>query len=160
MPANTFELKVGLLGHVSVGKTTGLNALLQGKFSEVSMKRTTAGINRFRLSSRKQPAIDAVEEIDRKKGRHHSAPDTLNEITEDNAKLRQSNMVQEKVFDIELNEPLLNDIREDTRLSIVDIPGINEAGASNAYLNFVEKTWDTYDAMIVVMVSHLCWSSE
>jgi GTPase SAR1 family protein len=51
MISQTFEIKVALLGYVSVGKTTVLNALLKDKFSEVSMRRTAAGVNFFRVSS-------------------------------------------------------------------------------------------------------------
>lgn len=42
-----FEIKVTLLGHVSVGKTTVLNALFQDYYSEVSRRPTTAGVNLF-----------------------------------------------------------------------------------------------------------------
>lgn len=172
MLAQNFEIKVGLLGYVSVGKTTGLNALFQGKFSEVSMKRTTAGINFFRVSSLTKPPkrtktsgsanYDSMDWQDldgatTASGDSESscvdADDTLKEITTDNAKLRESNELQEKIFDIELDEPLLKDMRDDTRLVIVDIPGINEAGTRKLYLDYVEKTWDTYDAMVVIMVS-------
>ena len=51
MKPYSFEIKIDLLGHVSVGKTTLLNALLGDKFSEVSKRRTTSGINHFRISS-------------------------------------------------------------------------------------------------------------
>lgn len=179
MLSESFELKVGLLGYVSVGKTTGLNALLQQKYGEVSMKRTTAGINMFRLSSlSKSPKRTKRSPTKRKTARSTvedpmdcqdsmstaseseasddssciRASDALLEIAADNAKLRKSNEIQEKMFDIALDEPLLQDMRDDTRIVLVDIPGINEAGSSNVYLDYVEKTWDTYDAMIVVMV--------
>ncbi len=36
MKNHNFEIKVALLGHVSVGKSTVLNALLRDKFSEAS----------------------------------------------------------------------------------------------------------------------------
>ena len=44
-----FEIKVALIGYVSVGKTTVLNALFREKFGEVSMRRTTAAVNFFCL---------------------------------------------------------------------------------------------------------------
>jgi len=34
---------------------------------------------------------------------------------------------------------------------LVDIPGINEAGSSQKYKNYVNEKWDTFDAAIVVM---------
>jgi GTPase SAR1 family protein len=47
MIAHSFEIKILLLGNVSAGKTTVLNALFRDKFGEVSMKRTTAGSTIF-----------------------------------------------------------------------------------------------------------------
>eukprot|EP00525_Craspedostauros_australis_P007546 CAMPEP_0198132054 /NCGR_PEP_ID=MMETSP1442-20131203/57545_1 /TAXON_ID= /ORGANISM="Craspedostauros australis, Strain CCMP3328" /LENGTH=38 /DNA_ID= /DNA_START= /DNA_END= /DNA_ORIENTATION= len=38
MKCNQFEIKIAVMGYVSVGKSTVLNALLGKKFSEVSMK--------------------------------------------------------------------------------------------------------------------------
>ena len=171
MLSQTFEIKIGLLGHVSVGKTTGLNALLQEKFSEVSMKRTTAGINLFRISSLAKSAKRS--KISTNTGNDESmdwqevneaastgsetsyakASNTLQETTSDNARLRATNELQEKVFDIELDEPFLKDMRDDTRLVLVDIPGTNEAGTQKMYQDYVSSTWDSFDAIIVVMVS-------
>ena len=45
------EIKVALLGNLSAGKSTVLNALFKDTYSEVSMGRTTAGINYFRLKN-------------------------------------------------------------------------------------------------------------
>ena len=182
MLSQAFEIKVGLLGHVSVGKTTGLNALFQEKFSEVSMKRTTAGINLFRVSSlvaksakraklsttntAKDESMD-WQEINEAASTgsdtsYAKASDTLQETTSDNARLRTTNELQEKVFDIELDEPLLKDMRDDTRLVLVDIPGTNEAGTQKIYQDYVSSTWDSFDAMIVVMVSSgpVCLASK
>jgi len=145
MISQTFEIKVALLGHVSVGKTTVLNALFQDKFSEVSMRRTTAGINHFRISFCTNEK-SGVSNGDVK----NTAKQTLGEITEDNFTLRMKNTIQEKHFDININEPFVQ-MRDDTQLVFVDIPGINEAGSSKLYLDYVTDSWDTFDCVIVVM---------
>jgi GTPase SAR1 family protein len=44
------EIKVALLGNVSAGKTTVLNALIQNKYGEVAKKWTTSGANYFYLN--------------------------------------------------------------------------------------------------------------
>jgi GTPase SAR1 family protein len=49
LTTDKFEIRVALVGYVSVGKTTVLNAIFRDKFSEVAQKRTTAGINFFRI---------------------------------------------------------------------------------------------------------------
>ena len=58
-----FEIKIAFIGHVSVGKTTVLNAILRDKYGEVSMRRTTAGVNYFRICTQLD---DEVEEDPRK----------------------------------------------------------------------------------------------
>jgi GTPase SAR1 family protein len=173
MIAHSFEIKIALLGNVSAGKTTVLNALFRDKFGEVSMKRTTAGVNYFRIATA-TPKEDStgtpVEEVatgtpvadSPPKGPlqaqewssladdPRSATSTLKEITEDNIKLRESNQVQEKWFDVELPNELCP-IRKDTKLVVVDIPGINEAGSCDKYMKYVKEKWATFDCVVVVM---------
>jgi len=140
----SFEIRVALIGYVSVGKTTILNALLRDKYSEVSMKRTTAGVNLFRLH------FDSENKEQWMKDEPRSAESTLDEISKDNKSLRDSNKVQEKVFDIEVEETFF-EMRENTKIVLVDIPGINEAGASNKYKNYVDENWHTFDCVVVAM---------
>ena len=45
-----YTLHIALLGNVSVGKTTVLNALFRDRYGEMSKKRCTAGINFFHLN--------------------------------------------------------------------------------------------------------------
>ncbi|CAJ1957801.1 unnamed protein product, partial [Cylindrotheca closterium] len=138
----TFQIKVALIGNVSAGKTTVVNALFRDKFGEVSMKRTTAGINEFAISSRNEWALVSDAPRD-----SHSV---LKEITQDNLELRTSEEVKTKRFEIELDEALC-DMRKDTQLVVVDIPGINEADMSKKYKNYVESHWNTFDCVVVVM---------
>ena len=174
MIKQSFEIKVALLGHVSVGKSTVLNALLQDKFSEVSMRRTTAGVNFFRISPvnkvaketnctqsqsighvtniQKGPSDNALPDDVQYStaGDPRSAASTFTEIKSDNATLRAIPGVQTKTFDIELDTHLC-DMRPDTTLVIVDIPGVNEADSSKKYLDYVNEQWHTFDCVIVIM---------
>jgi GTPase SAR1 family protein len=157
MIAHSFEIKIALLGNVSAGKTTVLNALFRDKFGEVSMKRTTAGVNYFRIakatlneSDSAQKGPPQAQEWSSIADDPRSATSTLKEITEDNIKLRESNQVQEKWFDIELPNELCP-MRKDTKLVIVDIPGINEAGSCDKYMKYVKEKWATFDCVVVVM---------
>mmetsp|Transcript_19929 Transcript_19929/g.56449 ORF Transcript_19929/g.56449 Transcript_19929/m.56449 type:complete len:672 (+) Transcript_19929:286-2301(+) len=174
MKCNQFEIKVALLGYVSVGKSTVLNALLGKKFSEVSMKRTTAGINYFKIVNPKpdgnddgdDPAAstkgnrstaskasnerwyDASDEVAQDSIQTHSA--ILSKITKDNQELRASNKIQERLFNINVDTPIVA-MRTDTNLVVVDIPGINEAGTAKIYKKHVADKWSTFDCAIVVM---------
>jgi GTP-binding protein EngB required for normal cell division len=84
-----------------------------------------------------------------------SAEETLKEITQDNQiKLSQSGgPVQEKWFEIELEQEIV-EMRPDTKLVLVDIPGLNEAGVvhvENSYQKWVQDHWHTFDCAVIVM---------
>jgi predicted GTPase len=42
-------------------------------------------------------------------------------------------------------------MRKDTKLTIVDVPGLNEAGTKAVYKEYVSDKWDTFDCVVVVM---------
>lgn len=153
-----FEIHVAVIGYVSVGKTTVINALFGEEYGEVAMKRTTSVVNYFRISASQgatasgsasqdeDPEDDSVE-VDPKK---LSASATLKETTADNAAFRNSQVVKKRSFDISLDEDL-HKMRPDTKLVIVDVPGMNEAGTSSKYKDFVNDNWHTFDIVVVVM---------
>ena len=137
------------------------------------MRRTTAGINLFRISaksanpSNKRAKVTVEEEgtadedttdedttdeeMEWSPEDTRSAISTHTEVMADNAVLRQTNnTIQEKVFDIELDRHLC-DMLPDTKLVLVDIPGVNEAGSSDMYMKYVQKEWNSFDCVIVVM---------
>ena len=137
----------------SVGKSTVLNALLGDKFSEVALKRTTAGVNFFRIIQPKEHDGTDPEDgwstigDDRKL---QEADVVHDEIAKDNAELRSSEKVEEKTFDIRVRYPIC-EMRTDTQLVLVDIPGINEADSSKKYKDYVESKWKTFDCVVIVM---------
>ena len=157
-----FEIRVLLMGNVSAGKTTVLNALFRDMYGEVSMKRTTAAANVFRLSfsSSQSPSPVATASaspndwttISKSNQGTSKETTTLEQIKTINASLRQQTLgqVEEMIFDVELEEPLC-DMHKDTRLIIVDSPGINEAGTESKYQDYIEQKWDTFDCAIIVM---------
>jgi GTPase SAR1 family protein len=181
MKTPTFEIRVALLGYVSAGKSTVLNALLQGKFSQVGMRRTTAGVHHFRLHTkpneehedddtsyadkpredeRDKENIDRSETADTASVMNESwgsepedmldAAGTLQKIARDNSRLRETNQLQESTFDVELDEPLCP-MRPDTKMVLIDIPGLNEAGSNDLFRGYVNDKWDTFDCVIAVM---------
>jgi GTPase SAR1 family protein len=182
------EIKIAVIGYVSVGKTTVLNALFRDRYSHVYMTPTTAAVNNFRIStssSSKQKApprndsqepgkrkADTMEDEDEDDDEDEdmmvdadattsprTADSTLKEITADNAALRNSHTVQEKTFDIELQQDLCK-MRPDTKLVLVDIPGINEAGASHKYRDYVTDHWHAFDCVVCVLDGTLGVNTE
>jgi GTPase SAR1 family protein len=135
-----FDIKVALIGYVSVGKTTVLNALLHDKYGKVAMGRATASVNNYCVSTTKPSSPKTVV----------SATEILKKTIRENARLRSSNTVEEAWFGVKLDKPIC-EMRDATSLVVVDIPGINEAGASSKYKDFVVNHWHTFDCVVVVM---------
>ncbi|KAG7351279.1 small GTP-binding domain protein [Nitzschia inconspicua] len=158
MKTSTFEIRVAVIGNVCAGKTTVLNALLGDKFSETSLKRTTAGVNLFYLVQPQEKDVSADKDCEEQlewavlenQQAPRSAESIHTEICADNRSLRSSNEVVEKAFTIQVTEPIC-EMRHDTQLVLVDIPGINEADSSLKYKKYVEANWGTFDCVIVVM---------
>jgi predicted GTPase len=151
-----FDLNVAIIGNVSAGKSTLLNALLRAKYSEVAMKRTTAGVNYFRLhkkppdvkleelASTSDESVDGVETT-------KTPSSTLQEISSDNEVLREKDVIQEKYFDVEMEENICSDMHDEIRLVLVDTPGINEAQTGSKCKDYLISKWRTFDCVIVVM---------
>ena len=170
MDSNKFALKIAVIGHVSVGKSTLLNAIFGGKFSEVSKRRTTAGINHFHLScniksdqtkDEEEGLSDIPEEDNADIELKPEAPDdmsdniktqseTLAEITQDNTELRRVKIIQNKNFHISVDE-MPFEMHHDASLTFIDIPGLNEAGTQDLYTKYVTETWYTYSGILLVM---------
>ncbi|CAB9505889.1 unknown protein [Seminavis robusta] len=143
------EIKVAILGHVSVGKTTVLNAILGDKFGEVSMRRTTAGINFFRIVPSTEATTEQLSKDWLKEEGIKTADKVHEEIEESNKKLRAAQQIEEKWFNV-ARDPLC-EMRENTSLVLVDIPGINEADSNSIYMNYVQTNWKSFDCVVVVM---------
>ena len=120
------------------------------------MKRTTAGVNFFKIN---QPTKDEESESNAEDGwskigddcrKTKDANDVHREITKDNEELRSSSIVEDKTFDIRIRHSICK-MRKDTQLVLVDIPGINEAESSKKYKEYVESNWKTFDCVVLVM---------
>ena len=131
-----------------------LNALLGDKFSEVALKRTTAGVNFFNISQPTEESDtnpdDGWSKVEDEGRKIQEAEDVHEEISKDNEELRSSWIVEEKTFNIRIRHPICK-MRKDTQLVLVDIPGINEAESSRKYKEYVESNWNTFDCVVLVM---------
>ena len=144
---------------VSAGKSTVLNALLGDKFSKVALKRTTAGVNFFRIIQSKKRKRTESDDANSEDGLStiadddkeiRGADDINKEISSDNKELRSCDAVTERTFDIRVGYPIC-EMRKDTQLVLIDIPSINEADSSKKYKDYVKSNWKTFDCVVLVM---------
>jgi GTPase SAR1 family protein len=82
-----------------------------------------------------------------------TAEQTLQAISVDNAVVthHKGTIVPETTFDIAPRRDILGDMRNDTKLVLVDIPGVNDVGSTDRYVNYVNDNWDTLDCVVVVL---------
>jgi GTPase SAR1 family protein len=146
-----FDIKVALMGYVSAGKTTVLNTLLRDKFGEVAMRRATASVNYYCVVATNSSASSSPTQGDWSPAQ--TATEILQQTIHNNHRLRyaEADDVEEAWFDVELEHALCDNMRDDTRLVVVDIPGINEAGSKSKYKDYVANKWHTFDCVMVVM---------
>jgi len=131
---------------------------LGDKFSQVALKRTTAGVNFFRIIQPTEQDGDEADDSHPEEGwstieddRKIQDADTIHfEIEKDNKMFRLSDTVNEKTFDVQVRHPICK-MRKDTQLVLIDIPGINEAESSKKYKEYVKSNWNTFDCVVVVM---------
>jgi len=162
-----FDINIVVLGCESTGKTTVVNALCGGEYSEANYGRTTEGINIFRLSKvpeKEVMCIDLEEDASSKRSpsanldetrcnkRSRNIELTFNKIKENNEALRQSRKRgQESKFDIALNELPIT-MRNDAQLVITESPGLNVSKDINKDARaYIEDKWASFDAALLVM---------
>lgn len=171
------EIRIAVYGYVSSGKTTTVNALFGEQYGEVSMQSTTSCVNFYRIvptttakptKKRNAPtqatnqtenatvALVADSDEDSKPNKTEGeticeAKTLLQQSIADNKIFRDSDVVQEKFHNVQLRENLHEKMRDNVSLVVVDIPGINEAGTSSKYKDYVNNKWHSFDAVISVM---------
>ena len=168
MKSPSFEIKIAFCGYVNAGKSTLVNALLQQKYAEVSMNRTTLGVNSFRVFLNKgEKDVEEFETLSSKSTEEsetgavttwsvgpeklQSAEETHRIIAQVNADARETNEIQELTFDIEVREAIC-DMRDDTQLVVVDLPGItNATNEKDIHVKYLNAKWDSYDCVVVVL---------
>lgn len=117
------------------------------KATNEGLEPTTEGINYFRIT---QPDIGAKWSAkDDELLRQVDA--VYKEISKDNQELRSTDDVLEKTFDIRVNHPIC-EMRKDTQLVLIDIPGIDERKLrSKDDKVFLKWNWKTFDCVVVVL---------
>jgi GTPase SAR1 family protein len=169
MKSPTFEIKIAFCGYVNSGKSTLVNALLQQKYSEVSMNRNTLGVNSFRIFTKKDTiarwgVFDSVSSSSSKKENDVKVgtpwfvvPENLQTVNEVyqvianvNSAPRGTTKIEESTFDIEVPEAIC-DMREDTQLVVLDLPGFTFDESDHAYKSYLCTHWDSFDCVVVVL---------
>jgi len=79
----------------------------------------------------------------------------LQEISTDNRELgniESIEIVKEKTFQVAIDYSIC-EMRGDTKLVLVDIPGFNKTESSKKYRDYLESKWATFDCVVVVIMA-------
>jgi GTP-binding protein EngB required for normal cell division len=142
----------------SVGKSTIINALLRGHYCPTSVTKETQCISKFRIHVKnptrmgKRKVDGSLVDLCEGSGQTAESVRIHNELKENNDRLRESEKLEEKLETVYV-ESFLGEIRQDTMLSLIDIPGLNEGDADKkkSYLEWVNNNWSQFDCVVLVI---------
>lgn len=140
------KILIPVVGFENAGKSTVINALLQGEYSQASLLVCTKAVYHFPID-----AIDTIESFIFK---------TVSQINQEvkavNARVK--NKLTSKWFPIKLRTPLCQNMMENTQLEIVDVPGWKESSASQdpgtsecVAKDYITSNWNTFGLVLVVL---------
>lgn len=138
-------IHIALLGPVSAGKTTLLNALLVARYGDMAMARTT------------MTEVIYYESSDQKlteTGDIHAKNSSVNKALYEKAK--SANLTAADLKPIEhfvppVHELLVGKLHSNVRLAIHDLPGLNDAQTKNIYYEYVTNNFHKYNIVILVL---------
>ena len=145
------EIRIALLGNVSVGKTTVLNALFKDKFGEVNKNRCTAGVNYFRIKTKNKTPGGGLLNGHGTARTSIPAQTVHKTISQNNATLRGSSTVEEARFEVAVEPFITVDEKISPDLVVIDVPGLNESRSADMYKQWVREHFAELDFVILVM---------
>ena len=138
------NVNICILGCVSAGKSTILNAMFCQDFSESKIKRTTMMPTAFVETrnakiSQSQPVISQhISDINKQ----------IIEMTEKGQALNLAQFGNHMIFNV---DKLDIKISKDFNVSIFDIPGLNDARTKEQYFNYLRNNFYLFNIVIFVV---------
>lgn len=138
------DINIGLLGCVSVGKTTFLNAIAGYQYSDTEIKKTTM-IPQVYLESQTQ--INNAWDI-RKINRDFNGL-IANQINNNQFDISQCQAIYHRIERIyDLFDSVVVDPR--IKFNIYDIPGLNDSASKNIYFQWIKNNIELFDIIIFI----------
>jgi small GTP-binding protein len=141
------QINIAIVGPVSAGKSTLMNALFANQYSDMKIKRTTMTPQIY-LETNNQPK-DMVELSKEILENNREVNQTLMKKSESNEKILQSDIAESKYFIPRVHK--LVKMPSDVYLTIYDIPGLNDSQTKNIYFQYVNENFYKFDLVIFVI---------
>lgn len=137
------SINIAIIGAVSAGKSTLLNALFVEQFSDMKIKRTTM-----------VPQVYHEIIIDKKDSHSEYIRENNRKINDELIKKTEQGQVLSEVKEIEYFVPQVFDLvslKKDVFLSIYDIPGLNDSRTKQIYFDYITNNFYKFDIIIFVI---------
>ncbi len=148
MITNEIPVTIAIIGPVSVGKSTLLNGILGGTYSDMQRKKTTMLPQWYNVRNNKQ-CLKASQIYQ-----------TNNESNKKILENRNKNLYDDESFvplqhDIEPIYDFLN-LPENTQCRVLDMPGLNCGGGNSMYYKYIKKISNNIDIYVLVFDINSC----
>ncbi len=152
------HIRIALIGAVSAGKSTLLNALLVARYSDMSMQRTTANeIIYYETDDdgKSAPLADIHAQ-------NQAANRKIMDMTEKGGVLKITDIERIEYFVPRVHKLLDGKLKPGVRLAIHDLPGLNDSKTADVYHPYVINNFYQYDIILFVVdvISALNTSDE
>jgi len=138
MSETVFNINVALIGSISSGKSTFLNALFSEHYAENKIKRTTM-CPQIYTESNSSSEIDVFKINSQMNNELFGNIKTIDDLKE----------IRHNVNFI--NKIVTTPYRKNIKFSIHDLPGLNDVETKNIYYEYVKKNFHTFDIVIYVI---------
>ncbi len=138
------NIHIAILGPVSAGKSTFLNALFSNTFSDMKRKKTTM-LPQIYHTTKNYKIIDTQDEIYEK---NRISNEHILKLREEN-KYCQSDFTELK-YNVECIDDFINLPDKTATYSILDMPGLNCGGGDNMYFNYISQISKDIDIYLLV----------
>jgi GTPase Era involved in 16S rRNA processing len=148
------SIRVALIGCVSSGKSTLLNAICVKEYEDMKRKRTTMLPTVYKTTNNTTYPLDAEKIKERNR--------TLNETfygCDDKTQLTKENCILQDIMIPEINNFI--DVPDGIYLDIYDIPGLNDSTTKDIYFEWIRTNFHEFDVIInVVSIENGCNTSD
>ena len=150
------SIVIPVVGYESAGKSSLIDALIGGEYTETSSIVCTRSIYRFRLYDKRATTSSSDDGDDSAKfdgiaSIHQTIHESNNDQSNNPNEVVQL-VLSSKQFDIKLRSPLCNEMMKNVGIEIIDLPGWKEgADTTCPSKEYVKDHWDTFGCVIVVL---------
>lgn len=150
------NINIAILGPVSAGKSTFMNALFVKQFSDMKIKRTTMTPQVYCETDNLDLSLEDINKI---KSKNKEINDILIKKSENGEVITYeeiSNTIEyqvPKVFD-------LHNLKKNVYLHVYDIPGLNDARTQELYLQYLDKHFHEWDIILMVVDINSAMNTE